>query len=353
AEQRVQAHAEQILALAGGAFAAVAGGEVDTSSARDLLGTAQRMLSQLEGIDGAVAPMAEQAASIGMQLDDLAASLRGYRDGVEYRPDRLAEVDDRLGVLFALKRKYGSTVEEVLAFAEGARAELAGLEGREGEIARLEGEERSLRGDLEARVADLNSRRRDAARGLEERVEEQLDTLGMRGAFRVDFAAGPAADEPDGVEFLLSLNPGEPVRPLVKVASGGETSRVMLAIKSALAGADRRPILVFDEIDTGIGGRVGEVVGGKLWDLARHRQVLAVTHLPQLAAFGDVHLRVDKGVEGGRTATRVTVLEGDLRIEELAEMFGGDREAARLQATTLRERAVQLAASRTAPGGGC
>ncbi|HWD08238.1 MAG TPA: AAA family ATPase, partial [Actinomycetota bacterium] len=215
AEQQVQAHAEQILQLAGRAYAAVAGGDIDTSSARDLLGGAHRMLSQLEGVDPGVAALAEQAAAIGLQLDDLGVALRSYRDGVEYRPERLAEVEDRLAVLFSLKRKYGSTVGEVLGFAEGARAELAGLEDREGAIAGLEAEERSLRASLGAQVAELNARRREAAQGLERRVIEQLETLSMRGTFRIDFsvaAAGAGAGagaglslEPDGVEFLLSL----------------------------------------------------------------------------------------------------------------------------------------------------
>ncbi|MGH2719510.1 MAG: DNA repair protein RecN [Actinomycetota bacterium] len=344
AEQRVQAHAEQILQLAGAAYGAVAGGEVDASSARDLLGSAQQMLSQLEGFDPSITPLAEQAASIGLQLDDLGLALRAYRDRVEYRPERLAEVEERLGVLFSLKRKYGSSVEEALAFAEGARSELAALEGREGVIAGLEAEERSLLAALAGLVGSLNAGRREAAQGLERQVEQQLTTLSMQGSFQVQFtAAGP--DEPEAAEFLLSLNPGEPVRQLVKVASGGETSRVMLAIKAALAGADHRSTLVFDEIDTGIGGRVGEVVGGKLWDLARHSQVLAVTHLPQLAAFGDVHLRVDKEVEGGRTVTRVTRLAQEGRVDELAEMFGSDREAGRRQAATLLDRAAQLAAA--------
>ena len=151
-------------------------------------------------------------------------------------------------------------------------------------------------------------------------------------------------------QFLLSLNPGEPLRPLAKVASGGETSRVMLAIKAALTGADPHPTLVFDEIDSGIGGRVGDVVGRKLWELARHSQVLAVTHLPQIAAFGDVHLRVDKQVAGGRTVTRVTGLGGEDRLDELSEMFGSDREAGRLQAAALLERAGTRRSGAAGPG---
>jgi DNA repair protein RecN (Recombination protein N) len=198
-------------------------------------------------------------------------------------------------------------------------------------------------------AGELTAGRRRAAGSLERRVEEQLESLAMHGTFGVRFGDGGRAAsggaELEAVEFLLSLNPGEPPRPLAKVASGGETSRVMLAIKAALTGADPHPTLVFDEIDSGIGGRVGEVVGAKLWALARHSQVLAVTHLPQLAAFGDVHLHVGKQVADGRTVTRVTPLAGAERVDELADMFGGDREAGRLQAGNLLERAARQGAA--------
>jgi DNA repair protein RecN (Recombination protein N) len=357
AEQRIQANAEQIIQLAGGAYEAVAGGGEEASSARDLVTTAGRLLGQLHGFDPGVAPQLELLRTIDAQLEELAAGLRAYRDRVDYDPERLAAIDDRLGAIFALKRKYGGSVDEVLAFAAGAEAELRGLEGREGTIASLEAAEQELVAQLSARVVELTSLRRQAAGSLEQRVEEQLGSLAMSGRFGVRFGTedpaperGPGEEggrpaELEPAEFLLSLNPGEPVRPLAKIASGGETSRVMLAIKAALAGADPHPTLVFDEIDTGIGGRVGEVVGVKLWELARHSQVLAVTHLPQLAAYGDVHLRVGKEVSGGRTVTRVERLEGPARVEELAEMFGSDPAAGRLQATALLERAARHAAS--------
>jgi DNA repair protein RecN (Recombination protein N) len=287
----------------------------------------------------------------GLQLEELGDALRAYRDGIEYDPERLAQVEERLGVIFPLKRKYGGTVEEILAFAEGAEAELAGLAGREQAIAALEADEASLHRDLGAVAGELSAGRHRAARSLERHVEEQLGTLAMSGTFGVEFGPEAALKRPDNskahasaaelesVEFLLSLNPGEPPRPLAKIASGGETSRVMLAIKAALAGADPHPTLVFDEIDSGIGGRVGEVVGRKLWDLTRHSQVLAVTHLPQIAAYADVHLHVGKHVAEGRTVTRVGTLSGDERIAELSDMFGADQEAGRLQATALLDRA--------------
>ncbi|MFN2592925.1 MAG: DNA repair protein RecN, partial [Candidatus Dormibacteria bacterium] len=341
--QRIHANAEQIIQLAAEAHAAVAGGAEDASSARDLLGAAAQRLDQLRHLDPSVAPLLEVAEVVGFQLEELGGMLRSYRDGVEYYPERLAQVEERLGAIFALKRKYGGTVEEILAFAEGAEAELGGLAGREQAIAALEADAASLHRELGSVAGELSAGRRRAARSLERQVEEQLGTLAMSGIFGVRFGnvtseasagsppgpPGPAA-ELEPVEFLLSLNPGEPPRPLARIASGGETSRMMLAIKAALTGADPHPTLVFDEIDSGIGGRVGEVVGRKLWELARHSQVLAVTHLPQIAAYADTQFHVGKHVTDGRTVTHVDSLEADDRLDELSDMFGSDREAGRL-----------------------
>src|SRR5437660_640107 len=350
--QRIHANAQQIIQLAGDAYAAVAGGAEDASSARDLVGTAAQRLAQLRHLDPSVAPLSEMAEAAGLQLEELGATLRSYRVGIEYDPERLAQVEERLGVIFALKRKYGGTVEEILAFAEGAEAELAGLAGRERAIVALEADEASLHRELGSVAGELSAGRRRAAQSLEQHVEDQLATLAMSGSFGVRFgherSAEPSA-EPESVEFLLSLNPGEPPRPLARIASGGETSRVMLAIKAALTGADPHPTLVFDEIDSGIGGRVGDVVGRKLWELARHSQVLAVTHLPQIAAYADVHLHVGKHVAEGRTVTQVESLGAEGRLEELSDMFGSDREAGRLQATALLDRA-RAAAEETATG---
>src|SRR3989440_1881253 len=339
--QRIHANAEQIIQLAGDAYAAVAGGAEDASSARDLVGAAAQRLAQLRHLDPSVAPLSEMAEAAGLQLEELGATLRSYRDGIEYDPERLAQVEERLGVIFALKQKYGGTVEEIMAFAEGAEAELAGLAGRAQAIAALEADEASLHRELGSVGGELSAGRRRAARSLERHVEEQLATLAMSGSFGVRFGHERSAEgsaEPESVEFLLSLNPGEPPRPLARIASGGETSRVMLAIKAALTGADPHPTLVFDEIDSGIGGRVGDVVGRKLWELAAHSQVLAVTHLPQIAAFGDVHLRVDKQLADGRTVTRVAGIGGEDRLDELSDMFGSDRGAGRLQAAALLEK---------------
>jgi len=342
-DQRLQANAEELRRLAVEAHATVGG---DEGSARDLLGAAQQRLAQVEQLDPEAATLHRRVAALVAEADDLAMELRGYGESIEHDPERLAAVEERLGVIFALKRKYGASVEDVLAFAEGAETELAALAGRERAVADLEAQEAALARELGAATGELSAGRRRAAQSLEQRASEQLTTLAMSGSFVVSFGEAPgegASEELEPVEFLLSLNPGEPVRPLAKVASGGETSRVMLAIKAALAGADPHPTLVFDEVDAGIGGRVGEVVGAKLADLARHSQVLAVTHLPQIAAFADVHLHVGKQVNEGRTVTRVTSLAGDARLDELSDMFGSDREAGRLQAASLLERSERPA----------
>ncbi len=337
--QRVLANAGEIIRLASEAFSAVAG-EDEGSSAQDLLRAAAYRVAQLTHLDPEAGHLGDVAAAAGVPLGELGDALRAYREGIEYDPQRLAEVEERLGAIFALKRKYGATVDEILAFAEGAEDELAGLAGRERSIASLEADEGSLLRKLGAVAGELSAGRRRAARSLEQRVEEQLSTLAMTGSFGVHIGeAGPATHDLEPVEFLLSLNRGEPPRPLAKIASGGETSRVMLAIKAALAGADPHPTLVFDEIDSGIGGRVGEVVGRKLWELARHSQVLAVTHLPQIAAFADLHLRVEKQAAEGRTVTRVTSLSENDRLNELSDMFGSDRDAGRLQAMALLNQA--------------
>ena len=342
--QRVQASAQLILQLAARAYGALSGEGDEGASARDQLGLASQALTQLAGIDADADPLIEQASALALHLEDLAERVRDYRDSIEYDPGWLAEVEERLGLIFALKRKYGSSVEEVLAFAEGARAELEGLQGRDQRVAQLEAARSTRVAELQAVVAQLTEQRRSAGASLEQRVVDELATLGMGARFEVH-VGDPGTDREAPVEFLLSLNPGEPPRPLVKIASGGETSRVMLAIKAALTGADPHPSLVFDEIDSGIGGRVGEVVGNKLWRLARHSQVLAVTHLPQIAAFADVHLQVAKTVLEGRTVTRVTGLSGEARRTELSDMFGSDRPSGLLQADAILQVAARLQAA--------
>jgi DNA repair protein RecN (Recombination protein N) len=255
----------------------------------------------------------------------------------------LQEIEERLSLIFTLKRKYGQTIAEIITFGERAQAELETISHSEERIEELRQTEEELRHEIGAMALALSQARRQAGQTLAAGVVAQLADLGMEKAeFAVDiqWADDPAGvyvetdadtqtlacDEQgiDRIEFLITPNPGEPLKPLVKVASGGETSRIMLALKTVLAAADETPTLIFDEIDQGIGGRVGGVVGRKLWSLAEQseHQALCVTHLPQIAGYADAHYHVAKQVTAGRTQTNVRVLTDDNQVEELAQMLG-------------------------------
>jgi DNA repair protein RecN (Recombination protein N) len=271
-------------------------------------------------------------------------------------------VEERLDVLHKLQRKYGGTIEAALAFAETAREELDAIAHATERIAELQKQEQAQLAELALRAAELSRLRQEAAKRLEQGIERELSDLSMAGArFAVDFRTDPdpsglpmgdgktAAFDTSGcdrIEFLIAPNPGEGLKPLVKIASGGETSRLMLALKNEMAQADFVPTLIFDEIDQGIGGRIGSVIGEKLWQLGRRHEVLCVTHLPQLAAFGDQHFSVRKEVEAGRTTTSVRSLDDPSRMEELALMLGSlseaNRTAARETLAAARKRASRL-----------
>jgi DNA repair protein RecN (Recombination protein N) len=342
-ERNRLANAEQLQGLSDEAFGALYEGGEEQASAVDLVQMAARALAALGRLDPSTAPLSEKAEAMSYQLEDLAESLRDYRDQVEFNPRRLNQVEERLALIHNLQRKYGDGIEEVLAFAERARRELGRIEHGEERIAELEAQEERLLRAIGQGGAELSARRREAGERLAAGIEAELDELSMaRARFAVDLTW---RDDEDGAyvgdrrvafdatgvdraEFLVAPNVGEPLKPLVRIASGGETSRLMLALKTVLAQADRTPTLIFDEIDAGIGGRVGGVVGRKLWGLTvggdgmRRHQVLCVTHLPQLACYGDLHLQVSKGVVDQRTVTGVHALEGEMREREIAGMLG-------------------------------
>ena len=338
------ANAEQLAALSGEAYHALYESEEDQASAVDLIQSAGRALAGLVRLDPSTEPLSKSAEALSYQLEDLAESVRAYRDRIEFNPERLNQVEERLALIRNLQRKYGDSIDDVLAFAGRAGHELETIEHSAERIAELEAEEDRLLREIGRAGAELSARRREAGERLAAGIEAELAELNMaRAQFGVDVAwhddaGGAYADGRrvafdgtglDHVEFLVSPNVGEPLKPLVRIASGGETSRLMLALKSVLAHADRTPTLIFDEIDSGIGGRVGAVVGQKLWGLttgdgteAPRHQVLCVTHLPQLASYGDLHLHVRKGVVGDRTVTAVEQLEGEQREREIAGMLG-------------------------------
>jgi DNA repair protein RecN (Recombination protein N) len=302
----------------------------DEGSATSRLHRASRVLRELARVDPAFGAPADAVEGAGALLEDALAAIRSLRESVTVTPGRLESIDERLDVLVRLKRKYGDTESTMLAFRDEASAELERL-GRHEEI--LAEQERML-GELHAELTeaavDLSDRRRAAAERLAGEAEHELRQLGMdRARFAIAVEPAPLTDVGprglDRVEFCLSANPGEEVRPLARVASGGELSRTMLALKAVLSRADRVPTMIFDEVDSGIGGRVAAVVAQKLAKAAEGRQVLCVTHLAPIAARAGHHVRVSKAVRAGRTRVSAVVLEGEARVEEVARMVAGER----------------------------
>ncbi len=345
AQERTRlANAEQLRELADQAYYALYGGDGDSASAVDLVQASARALAGLVRLDPSTVDLGESVQTASYQLEDLAESLRQYREQIEFNPRRLNQVEERLALIHSLQRKYGDSIEEVLAYADRARRELETIEHSEERIAELEAEEDLLLHEVGRAGAELSAQRQEAGERLAAGIEAELGELSMaRARFGVDIAwrdddegafvegrrVGFDLSGLDRVEFLVAPNVGEPLKPLVRIASGGETSRLMLALKTVLAQADRTPTLIFDEIDAGIGGRIGAVVGQKLWGLTvgdggkvRNHQVLCVTHLPQLACYGDLHFHVRKGVVEGRTVTSVHLVDDQEREMELAGMLG-------------------------------
>jgi DNA repair protein RecN (Recombination protein N) len=310
-----------------------------SSNAADLLASARQALSRVPDPTGDLTRFLNTLESASAQVEEVARDVRAYGEFVEREPGRLEHVDDRLEFVRRLKRKYGDTIEAVIAFGEQAQHDLGAIEHATERRDELQQDLKKAYTQAGTQAWELSERRHDAAGGLERDVTGELAGVGLE---RVQFSCGlarksdpsglPAPDGPryafsetgiDQGEFLVATNPGEGLKALARVASGGETSRLMLAIKGALRSASVVPTLVFDEIDSGIGGRVGEVVGRKLWSLGAQNQVLCVTHLPQIAAYADSHFRVDKAVLMGRTYAQALPVDGDVRVEELAAMLGG------------------------------
>ena len=342
------ANAEKLSSLVQQASALLEETRPDEPAVAGMLAQVVALLQSLSGIDASMTDSAGLSESVLAQVDDLSRDLRAYGENIEYNPQRLEQVENRLAMLSTLRKKYGEDEQRILAFAEEARQQLDRITNAAERIAELEAQENHQLRDLAQKALALSHSRRQAAQSLARQVEAELAELRMAGArFSVDIrhrmsdSGLPIAEDAcvsfdengiDQVEFLIAPNPGEGLKPLVKIASGGETSRLMLALKNVLAAADTIPTLIFDEIDQGIGGRVGAVVGEKLWRLGQHHQVLCVTHLPQLAAFGNRHFHVFKQVQAGRTITVVEELNPQRREHELALMFGGESEANRAAA---------------------
>lgn len=326
-ERTILNHAERLHAAAHLGYEGLYGEE---GSVVGRLAAILSKLKEAEAIDPRLKEPVDACETAIASVEDAAAQLRDYREGVAFDPDRLEQVEGRLHEIGKLKRKYGSSIAEILKYATSAEEELQRLVRSEERGQELERELAALETTLTQQADALTARRTAAAGRLSMAVRQELQALKMeKAAFSVQVTPRPGAggsrleaSGADEMEFLIAPNPGEELKPLGRIASGGELSRVMLAIKAILAASDKIPTLIFDEVDVGIGGGMAEVVGQKLWAIARERQVLSITHLPQIAALADRHLSISKRLKGTRTETAVRVLDGEERVREIARMLG-------------------------------
>ncbi|MBU1575878.1 MAG: DNA repair protein RecN [Candidatus Edwardsbacteria bacterium] len=304
----------------------------------------ERSVEEVAGIDPRMEPTLKAVTSVNDQIEEIARDLRKYRDGISFDPQRLEEIRNRLDLIRTLKKKYAgreNSITAVLAHHAQIKSEVDSVEHGEEQIQKLENDHEAKRQELEKSCLGLSAKRQEAAKKMSKEVVIQLKDLGMeKASFKVAVSqiedpAGLTVDNKkrvktessgiDLVRFLISPNPGEELKPLAKIASGGEISRVMLAIKTILSEVDAVPVLVFDEIDAGIGGRIAEAVGVKLKEISLARQVLCITHLPQIASLAKSHFRVSKDEQKGRTITSVNVLSEKEKVEEIARMLGGSK----------------------------
>jgi DNA repair protein RecN (Recombination protein N) len=351
-EKRVLANAEKLYAAAMGAFDQLYEGGI---SVEVCLRAAIKHVEELARYDGKFNESVQQLKSAGAIVDDVATSLRDYAEGINASPDRLAEIEDRLAIIDRLKRKYGKTVAEILAFGEDVSRKLSEVEDRDEILKALRSEVDRTAAEYRKAASTLNTERKAAAARLAKQAEAQINSLAMKVRFEIEVAANEAeadwsAAGWDEVEYRIATNAGEPLKPLHEIASGGEMSRVMLALKVAVeetTSKNKRKTptprtLVFDEIDIGIGGRAAEAVGQKLKALSRGQQILCVTHLPQIAAFADQHFLIDKRESGGRTKTQIRLLDQRQSTHEVARMLSG----ATVTETSLQHAAQMIAASK-------
>ncbi|MBI4431154.1 MAG: DNA repair protein RecN [Candidatus Omnitrophica bacterium] len=298
-------------------------------SAIEQIGQCSKFLSELAAIDSSLKPLTQEIESVESGLDEIARSVRDYQDSISFDADRLKAVEERIDALATVKRKYGGSLEAALTFLTESKKRLSLLENSEVRGKELEKSLAELETKVRRAGKKLSEERSEAAAKLKSLIERELKDLGIAHArfeCRVE-KSEPAETGCERVEFYISPNLGEEMLPLAKIISGGEASRVMLALKRALIDSDEIPTMIFDEIDTNIGGRLGSVVGEKLAEIAKKHQVLLVTHLPQIASFADQHIKVSKSVEGKRTKTHYAVIDSEARVRELAEMMAGEKKS--------------------------
>jgi DNA repair protein RecN (Recombination protein N) len=351
-EKRVLANAEKLYAAAMGAFDQLYEGGI---SVEVCLRAALKHVEELARYDGKFADAAQQLQSARATVSDVAGGLRDYADAIDASPERLAEIEDRLAILDRLRRKYGKTVAEILAFGEDVTRKLAEVEDRDEILKKLRADVEQSSGEYKKAAAVLSAERKAAAAKLAKLAEAQINSLAMKVRFEIDIASQQqeshwTAGGWDEVEYRIATNPGEPMKPLHEIASGGEMSRVMLALKVAVEETTSKSkkkmptprTLVFDEIDIGIGGRAAEAVGQKLKALSRGQQILCVTHLPQIAAFADQHFLIDKREADGRTKMQIRLLDQRASTHEVARMLSG----ATVTETSLQHAAQMIAGSK-------
>lgn len=356
-ERQRLANIEHLLQYTNSILLALNGLDDELPSTGDLLGQAEHATEQLASLDPSMKSHLVKLQEISFQLSDFVSDLIGYQSRLEYDPARLDFVEERLELITRLKRKYGNSIVSILAARDAAENELATISHSEESLLQLKKQEEDLLHQVGKLGEKLSNRRQNAGKQLASAIEIELIDLNMeRARFdiqieHIDADGGAwvgsrrlAFDENgiDQIELLVSANAGESLKPLAKVASGGETSRLMLALKTVLARVDETPTLIFDEIDQGIGGRIGDIVGRKLWALTNpaEHQVIVVTHLPQLAGYADGHFHVSKQLSGERTTTMVAKLDKDGRVHELAEMLGTDDQHARGAAESILRQAA-------------
>ncbi|MBI5801922.1 MAG: DNA repair protein RecN [Verrucomicrobia bacterium] len=334
AEHHRASNAARLLELSQAGLGALDG---DDTSLLNQLGALGRTLQELQRVDSAASPFAEAHGQITASLRELQSDLSRYADRVDLDPARLAQLEERLNLLHSLRRKYGASLAEVIAFGSTATARLQSLEQRDAELARLNDALAKLDIELARAGRDLTAARRKVIPKLAKAATRQLQDLGFQQS-ELGIALAPAvptATGCDAVEFQFAPNPGEPARPLRAIASSGEMARVMLALKTVLAAEDEIPVLVFDEVDANVGGETANAVGEKMRQIARARQVLCITHLAPVAAVADTHFVVTKQVRDGRTLSDIQPLTRPQRVDELARMLGGQGEAAHRHADAL------------------
>lgn len=320
------AHAQKLYELSDAALNDL---DEDENSASSQIQASFRHFSQWVRIDESAQKLEGEIEDIQLRLEELIRDVRDYRDELSFDDEKLNELENRISALERLKKKYGPELKDVIAFLEKSKAEYDVLLNTDVYKKDLEKELQAVLPGLKKKAEEISKKRKKAAALLQKQVETELKDLSINQArFECELEQGDFNDR--GVErarFLFCPNPGQPMSPLVKVASGGEASRVLLALKRALTDVDETPTLVFDEIDANIGGRLGEVVGRKLIEIGAERQILLITHLPQIASFANRHYKVSKSVQSGRTKVEYSLLEGEARIDELAQMMSGARES--------------------------